>query len=375
MKVLLLSRYGRLPAPSRYRFYQYLKYLEPSGIEFTIAPLLDDDYVRKQYTLRRFPLLPLPGIYLRRAFDLLRCGRFDLVWLEKEALPWIPSWMERLLGLGRVPYVIDFDDACFHTYDQHRNPLIRAALGDKIACLMRHASIVVVGNDYLANYARLAGARRIEHLPSVVELEKYPIQSPKPENEVFTLGWIGAPANSRHLTRISDALVEVCRNRAASLRIVGGWHTTLSSSIPVEYREWSEAREFEEMRQFDVGIMPLYDGPWERGKCGLKLINYMAAGLPTVASPVGVNTEIIDHGETGFIAESTEDWISALRLLRENQSLRQKMGSAGRAKVARSYCVEVVFSDLARWLFEATGSQRKVVRSRLEHDDRAMIER
>jgi glycosyltransferase involved in cell wall biosynthesis len=365
MKVLLLARYGSLPAPSRYRFYQYLKYLRPCGLEFTVAPLLNDGYVRKQYASRKFPLLPLPGIYLRRAVGLLQSREFDLVWLEKEALPWIPAWMERLLGLGKVPYVVDYDDACFHTYDQHRNPLVRMALGKKIAALMRRASVVVVGNDYLADYARRAGARRIEYVPSVVDLDKYPIKSPKPKNEVFTIGWIGAPANSRHLLRISEALEEVCRGGSARVRIVGGWQTRLPSTIPVEYREWSEATEFEEMRQFDVGIMPLFDGPWERGKCGLKLINYMAAGLATVASPVGVNSEIVDHEKTGFLANSTEEWIFALQRLQREPELGEGLGNAGRLKVERRYCVQVVASDLAKLLLGASNDESAPVALRM----------
>jgi glycosyltransferase involved in cell wall biosynthesis len=355
MKVLLLARYWRLPAPSRYRFYQYLPFLEQTGLQFTLAPLLDDNYVRLQYASRKFPLLPLPRIYARRVTDLLRAGAFDLIWLEKEALPWIPSWVEHALGLGRVPYVVDYDDACFHTYDQNRHAIVRGLLGRKIANLMRRAALVVAGNEYLADYARRAGAKWIEYLPSVVELRKYPCQEPKPVNDVFTIGWMGAPANSRHLARIADVLVEVCREGAARVRIVGGWQTALPAALPVEYRAWSEETEFSEMRQFDVGVMPLYDGPWERGKCGLKLINYMAAGLPTIASPVGVNSSIVEHGVTGFLADSNEEWITAFRALQRDHSLRRAMGDAGRAKVEREYCVEVVAHRLARWLWMAGG--------------------
>jgi glycosyltransferase involved in cell wall biosynthesis len=109
------------------------------------------------------------------------------------------------------------------------------------------------------------------------------------------------------------------------------------------------------MRAFDVGIMPLYDGPWERGKCGLKLINYMAAGLPVIASPVGVNQSIVEHGVTGFLADTTEAWIAALRALQQDGSQCTVMGAAGRAKVERGYCLDVAAPKLTQWLWKAGG--------------------
>ena len=145
MKVLLLSRYDTLPAPSRYRFYQYLPYIAARGIDVTVAPLLDNKFVRLQYSLKRHPFLHLPRLYSRRVIDLLRARHFDLVWLEKEALPWIPAWMELALGLGRIPYVVDYDDAVFVTYNERRPAIVRFLLGDKIARLMQAAALVIAG--------------------------------------------------------------------------------------------------------------------------------------------------------------------------------------------------------------------------------------
>ncbi len=348
-KVLLLSRYDTLPAPSRYRFYQYLPYLAARGIDVTIAPLLDNTFVRLQYSLKRHPMLHMPRLYMRRFVDLLRARHFDLVWLEKEALPWIPAWMERTLGLGRIPYVVDYDDAVFVTYNEGRPAIVRFLLGHKIASLMQSAAMVIAGNQYLTKYARDAGATKVETVPSVVDLDRYPIR-PREINNVFTMGWIGSPANSKHLRLIGDALASICREGGAKLEVVGGWQTDMQDGVIVEYAPWSEATEIEHLQRFDVGIMPLEDGPWESGKCGLKIIQYMAAGLPVVASPVGVNAELVQHGVNGFLAETNSDWVAALMTLRDDPTLRQRMGDMGRRKVMQKYCLQVTGPRMASLL-------------------------
>src|SRR5581483_380716 len=166
MNILLLSRYGKLPPASRYRFFQYIPYLESAGHNVTVHALLDDSYMARQYLKKAPPVLPLPVIYAKRAASLLRAKQFDLIWLEKEALPWVPAGVEHTLGLAKAPYVVDYDDATFHNYDEHRLQLVRSLLGTKVAKLMARAEVVVVGNEYLADYARAAGAHEIKFMPT-----------------------------------------------------------------------------------------------------------------------------------------------------------------------------------------------------------------
>ena len=352
MKLLLLSRYDSLPGPSRYRFFQYIPYLKDAGIDVTVSPLIPDSYVSNQYETGQFALAPLPAIYARRLRSLRGAANFDLVWLEKEALPWLPAWLERLPGLRRAPYVLDYDDATFHTYDEHRYGVVRNLLGRKVAALIRDAALVMVGNDYLRDYAERAGASRIEWVPSVVDLARYET-GPHRANDTFTIGWWGSPPNSRHLQMIAGPLSAVCAGGGAVLRVLGGWKQGFTGDVTVEYFPFSSADEVGPSKAFDVGIMPLPDEPWERGKCGLKLIHYMACGLPTVASPVGVNSQIVEHGVTGFLASTEGEWVEALCALRDSPELRRTMGQAGRKKVEQLYSLQANAPRVARMLLDA----------------------
>ncbi|MCS6791880.1 MAG: glycosyltransferase [Oscillatoriaceae bacterium SKYG93] len=189
MKILLISRYDNLGATSRYRFYQYLPYLHNQGFNITVSPLLDNTYIQCLYSGQQANIFKILRAYAQRIFLLLQSNYYDLIWLEKEAFPWLPQELESILISSKIPYIVDYDDAWFHRYDLHPSRLVRRFLGKKIDALMRRAALVIVGNDYLAERARLAGARWVEILPTVIDLEKYPISSP-PENEVFTIGWL-----------------------------------------------------------------------------------------------------------------------------------------------------------------------------------------
>ena len=354
IKILLLSRYENLGASSRYRSYQYIPYLCKEGIEITEAPLFNNDYIRDLYNGRKKNLLKVLKVYIRRIINLYHVRDFDLIWIEKETLPWLPAWIEHKLGLAKVPYIVDYDDAIFHRYDQHHFKLIRWILGKKIDRIMQYATLVLVGNQYLLERAKKAGAKRVEVLPTVIDLEKYPTNFFN-NNEIFTIGWIGSPVTSCYLKLVMPALEEFCKKNTVRIVLIGSKKEELPK-IPVEYVSWSEETEIKEIQKFDVGIMPLPDGPWERGKCGFKLIQYMACGLPVVGSPVGVNAKIIKHGTNGYQANNTNEWIWSLQKLKGDQKLRQKMGRAGREIVEKEYCLKVTAPRLVKILYSVIKS-------------------
>ena len=209
--------------------------------------------------------------------------------------------------------------------------------------------LVTVGNDYLADYARRAGAKLVEVIPTVIDLERYPMRHEFPENEVLTIGWIGSPSTAKYVEQIAPALKTVCANGKARVMLIGSGKVNLPG-VPFEVIHWSEEDEVSQLQQLDVGIMPLPNNPWERGKCGIKLIQYMACGLPVIASPVGVNTEIVGDGKNGYLASSQSEWISALNQLRDNVEQRRIMGIHGRTKVENQYSLQVSGPRLAKIL-------------------------
>lgn len=344
MKVLFFTKYSRAGASSRYRSYQYLPAVESAGLSFTVLPLFDDAYLTHKYAHGRARPSDVLRAFIRRLWAAVSLPHRSVVVIEYELLPYFPALLERWLVWRGCRLVVDYDDALFHQYDQHRSAWVRWMLSGKIATVMRLADTAVAGNAYLADYARLAGANRVEVIPTVIDLSRYPAKTPATapasDSAVFTIGWIGSPSTARYLRDIAPALAEVCKDGRARVRLIGSGPINLPG-VPVEVLPWGEESEVDEMRRFDVGIMPLPDEPWARGKCGFKLIQYMACGLPVVASPVGVNAEIVEPGVNGLLASSPEEWVAALRNLAVDRDLRIKMGMAGRKKVEESYCLQV----------------------------------
>jgi len=351
MKILFLTKYSRSGASSRYRSFQYLPCLLQEGLDCVVSPFFDDNYLNNRYQHGSGSKMDLIRALLRRIGALGQVRDFDLVVIEYEILPYFPALFERVLNWFGVRYVVDYDDALFHQYDNHRNPLIRFLFGKKIATVMRHAELVVAGNAYLADYAVRAVARRMEIIPTVIDLDRYPLPEVRSNNQYeFTIGWIGSPSTAKYLKTIGSALAKVCRNNGnIKLRLIGSGDVELPD-VNMETVPWNEDNEVELMHSFDVGIMPLPDEAWARGKCGFKLIQYMACGLPVIASPVGVNSEIVQHGENGFLATAQDDWEQALNSMISDAALRKKMGESGRKKVEQHYCLQVTAPKLIQLL-------------------------
>ncbi|RMF23823.1 MAG: glycosyltransferase, partial [Cyanobacteria bacterium J083] len=291
--------------------------------------------------------------YQKRIFQLLKSQKYNLIWLEKEAFPWLPAWLELLILRLSTPYVVDYDDAIFHRYDSHSSALIRFSLGKKIDKIMANAALVIAGNDYLATRAKQAGAKNISILPTVIDLKLYPI-SQQPNNSTFTIGWIGSPMRSyTYLRAIWPALKQVCQDSSTKVVAIGAANMQLEG-VPLEIKPWSESTEVAEMQKFDVGIMPLIDSAFERGKCGFKLIQYMASCRPVIGSSVGVNRKIIEDGVNGFQVDDIASWITAIEKLKADKNLRASMGKAGRSKVEQCYSLQKNAPILAELLKNAS---------------------
>lgn len=338
MQLLALPRYARAGASSRYRFYQYFPYLQQNGFQIASAPLLDDRYIQNLNAKTGQSKIKIVVAYWKRIQSLLRSKRFDLIWLQGEAFPWVPAGIERLLMKAGVPYVVDYDDAWFHRYDQHPSKQVRRLLGHKIDAVMRGAALVVAGNAYIEERARAAGARQTAILPTVVDLSRYPTAPAVRPAGPVTVGWIGSSSTAKYLVQLQEPLQRLCAERQAEVIVIGASGLKLEG-VPVREVAWAEDSEVSQMQAFDLGLMPLPDTSWERGKCGLKLIQYMSTFLPVIASPVGMNVDIVDHGVNGYLASSNNEWHEALDGLACDPLLRQNMGESGRKKVEEKYAL------------------------------------
>jgi len=352
IRVLLFSKYSRRGASSRLRSLQYLPLLRGYGIDVEVHPLFSDAYLDAIFHGNgRSAMVNAWRRGVHRFKELLRSSEHDVAWIEGELFPYLPSMVESVLARSVKPYVVDYDDALFHRYDLSSNRLVRGLLGRKIDRVMRDAACVVAGNSYLAERAAQAGAQRIEVIPTVVDERRYwPVDHQEDRRPV--IGWIGSPLTENYLLDQREVLEKVCVEHDARLLLVGAKANVVDrfNGFDPEVVPWTEESEAGAIARMDIGIMPLRDGPWERGKCGYKLIQYMACGLPVVASRVGANIDIVRHGESGFLATDRASWESSLVQLIEDRAMRLRMGQAGRMAVEDTYCLQTQAPRLAEVL-------------------------
>ncbi len=334
---------------SRYRIHQYLPRLSALGVDVDVSPLFSDDYVamaddRRPWRRAARRTLAAATGYARRAAAVRGAARFDLVVVERQLFPYLPASAELPLFRARTPVALEFDDAIYLTPGH----------GAKLARLVRMARRVVVGSAELARYARQAGASAgaVAVVPTVVDCARYPVRGPGPRRGRLVLGWVGLPYNLPSLERLTGDLARLAREVPLELRVISSRAPEMPG-VPVRLVPWSAATEAAEIADLDVGLMPLPDDPWHRGKCGLKLLQYMAAGVAAVASPVGVNAEIVEDGVNGRLAADEAAWYGALRDLARDDAGRARLGAAGRRTVEARYSLDVWAPRLAALYREA----------------------
>jgi glycosyltransferase involved in cell wall biosynthesis len=355
------TRYGHQAASTRQRLLQYIPALNAAGIDVRFEPLLDDQYVRALGNQGGFSRLKVARAYLKRAQDLLVSRRNEIIWVYAELFPFLPGWLERLAlcRSGRVVY--DFDDAFFHNYDASSSALVRGLLGRKLEPLLQRAAACCCGNAYLEAYASRF-CQRTMVLPTVVDTNVYrPRETPQSPDKPLVVGWIGSSTTWRYVRPLLPLLAELAKERGIKIRVVGaGTHAQNDRFPGLELVEWTHLGEVADVQAMDVGIMPLPHETWAKGKSGYKLIQYMACGIPVVASPVGVNSEIIRDSETGFLATTPEEWRRALTRLLDDTALRFRMGVAGRERAVTRYSLAVHAPRLVELLSSITSAGAQV---------------
>jgi len=337
IRVLGLSLYGPQAASHRVRLSQFKPGLAAAGIELQIQSLLDDAYLQRRFSGGRPSLRGLLAAYGRRIQALHQADRFDLAIVYGDLLPFLPGWLER--QLLQVPFIYDCDDAFFLKYRTGRLSLLQPLLGAKADHLMTAAVAVTAGNAGLATYARRFNST-VALLPSVVDTDHFlPAVSPPVEDsgKPFTVGWIGSPSTAPYLQLLVEPLQQLAHERPLRLLVVG-CSAPMIAGVEVIQQPWSLEQEVPLIQQFDVGVMPLPDTAWTRGKCAYKLIQCMACSIPVVASRVGANVEAVPP-ECGVLVDSSDQWLAAFRSLAADPELREGMANAARRWVEQRYSV------------------------------------
>ncbi|GAB1722752.1 MAG: glycosyltransferase [Nitrospira sp. CR1.1] len=340
MTVTYFSKSSPIGPSSRYRVYQFLPHLQQSGIDCHVDPLFGATYfsilqVRSSVLQTCLKIPYVLARFLKRLGTLLTLGRRDLIVIEGQLFPYAPPLIERLLRWLRYRLVFEMDDAIYLTRGHER----------KMPVLFRMAMGVIVGNDRLAAYATQYSSQ-VTVVPTVVDTERFAPRPLRPTaasdlvDDPITIVWIGLAYNLKYLNVLAPALRRLQERYRVKLRVVCSQPPVLDG-LDIEFRSWEWRREVEDLQDATIGVMPLEDTEWARGKCALKLLQYLAVGLPAVASPVGVNREILVNGDNGFFASTEQEWYERLESLCRDPQLRARMGQAGRQTVETRYSLAV----------------------------------
>lgn len=343
MRVLFVAHYGPSAPSSRTRVFQFLPFLETRGVAYDLEVVVSDALLARGRSSARWVRVTY---YLRCLWQAIRVGlrclllarNYHVLFIQKVVFPFPLPW---LLRRHRKKVVFDFDDAIFTTDTPPKGWLDRVRRVQNahgVAQMLRSAGHAIVENRYTGEFAGRY-CRCVSTITGPVDIERYRPGRRETRSGVV-LGWIGSRSTERYLELIRDPLAELGHRYAhVRLSLVGAESFDVASLRAVRH-DWSLETEGEHLRRFDIGLMPLPDDPWTRGKGGYKLLQYLALGIPVVASPVGINREIVAPGENGFLASTASEWVDHLERLIRDAPLRRRMGNAGRMKIASEFSLE-----------------------------------
>ncbi|HEV2761900.1 MAG TPA: glycosyltransferase family 4 protein [Pyrinomonadaceae bacterium] len=360
MRVLGLASYPVEAAATRYRLQQFVGPLRERGVELEVRPFLDSRLFKSLYRRERVlaNAAGLLGAAARRVFDVAAARGADVLLVQREAMMFGPPAVEWLsMKLGGCPLVLDLDDATYVSYTSPTYGRLGSALKwfRKTDDLIRWARVVTCGNRAIAEYVESKGARA-RVIPTVVDTEQFRPAERRDEGRLPVVGWVGTHSTFPYLESIFPALQEVARARPFRLKVVGAGREEVSvPGVEVDNLGWSLEREVADFQSFDIGVYPIVPSEWAAGKSGFKAVQYMAVGLPFVATPVGASADIGEPGTTHLLAATHDEWRDALARLLADPDLRRTMGHAGRRHALAHYTVPAQADKLAAALREAAG--------------------
>lgn len=338
LKVLFLTPHPIEGPSSRYRIIQFFPYLEKRGIHCTLNSFFSSgaySCLYKHGFLVRKLISVLVGA-IKRAYYIFRAGNFDAVYIHLELFPIHLSLLEKILKSLNKNIIYDLDDSIYLSRESVNKIREYFRRPEKLYRLLKASSEVTVCNGYLHNYARQYN-KNITIIPTSLDTENFKPLPIKRTNNPIVIGWIGSHSTTKYLTIISNVLKRLAQKYYLIFKVVGSGKTIEIKGVRVINRNWSLERDVEEFQTCDIGVYPLPDDEWTKGKTGFKTIQFMAVGVPCVVSRVGANIEIVEDGKNGFLADSEEEWIEKLSRLIEDPELRIRMGKAGRKTIEERF--------------------------------------
>ena len=357
IRALFLTSYPESAAATRLRFSQFFPLLAEAGIECTLYSFLSEGLFRDLYRSRN-PLSVgsrLVTAAARQLLETVRMRRYDVVVVQRNASLFGPPLVEWMAVRGlRIPLVYDFDEAIWLTDRSERwggwvSKLKCRNKTDQLIAMARH---VVVGNGYVREYVlRARPEGDVTVVPMVVDVDELRPRNDRAPGRPLVIGWIGTHSTARYLEAIAPALAACAARAEFRVKVVGAGPDFRLPGVPIENKEWRLADETADFQNLDIGLYPVADDEWGRGKSGLKPVSYMSCGLPCISSPVGGVTEFLVDGVNGLFARSVPEWEEALKRLIGDEGLRRRLGEAGRRTVVEGYSVQVHaprFADVIR---------------------------
>jgi glycosyltransferase involved in cell wall biosynthesis len=322
----------------RFRFEQWWRLLPADRLEAKVYPLFDPATYARLYSAGGVGAKSYATLkaLAQRLTDVVAAQKADVVFLYRETFPLGPPLLDTYLE-RRIPVVYDFDDAIFLGSTSEANSIVaKLKMPQKVDRIIAGAAINTVGNAYLASYARRFSSS-VRVLPTTIDVERYRPSRKRTNGDLVRIGWSGSRTTSAHLRTISDVLARVVSELPVELFIIGDPEFRLATSERVTVMPWDPRTEIQVISSLDIGLMPLPDDAWSRGKCGLKALQYMALEVPPIVSAVGVNTDIVADQENGLVVRTEDEWTQAIRLLVEQASLRRQLGRNARETVVQRY--------------------------------------
>lgn len=342
MKVLFLVPYPQGESPSqRYRFEHYLPFLKNYGIGYKLKPFLNEKGWNIIFKERFYfhKLLALTSGFIRRWITVFNIPRYDFVYVHREAAPVGPPVFEWIIAkVFRKKIIYDFDDAIWIPVTSDQNKIAKYFRWfSKVKTICRLSHTVTTGNDFLAAFAGQY-CKQVIVIPTVVNTEQVHNRIKDQENGKLSIGWTGTFSTLKYLDEVVPVIDKLQKKYDFEFIVIGNRDPELQLKN-YRYIQWNRENEVEDLLKFHIGIMPLKEGNLEKGKCGFKAIQYLSLGIPAVVSPVGVNTTIVDHGESGYHAATLQEWEHYLEMLLTNISMRTMAGKKGREKIIEKYSV------------------------------------